>query len=167
MNESFLKIKDGKINFSCTQSFCKHSCCGPYSSISESLGNIDKRPFDEIVLTNEDYKRIYDAGFADHIEDGYSQEMKKTYHKMALESDGTCKAFINGKCAIQSIKPTLCTAFPFYFDMFSGLCAIKCEGFNDKYWTDIENLKPCFDAAKKMYEFWIEFYTEQHKDNKQ
>lgn len=160
MSENFLKIKDGKINFCCLQGFCQHSCCGPYSAISKSLGNIDKRPFDEIVLTDEDYKRIYDAGYADLIEDGFSPEMNKPYHKMALESDGTCKALVGGKCSIQSIKPTLCTAFPFYFDMFSGLCAIECDGFTDRYWTDINELKPCFDAAKAMYSFWIDFYTD-------
>lgn len=161
MSEDFLKIFDGKINFCCLKNYCQHSCCGPYSSISKSLGNIDHRPFDEIVLTDEDYDRIYKSGYADLIEDGVSEETGKSYHKMALETDGTCKAFVDGKCSIQSIKPTLCSAFPFYFDMFSGLCAIECDGFSDKYWTDIADLKPCFEAAKKMYEFWIKFYTEK------
>jgi Fe-S-cluster containining protein len=78
---------------------------------------------------------------------------------MSLEEDGACKAFKNGKCTINKIKPTLCKAFPFYFDMFTGLCAIYCEGFSDEYWTDLSEYQECFDAARKMYEFWIDFYT--------
>ncbi len=141
------------------KNYCQNSCCGPYSSISKNLDNIDKRPFDEIVLTSEDYDRIYKAGYAYLMEKGFSKETGKIYYKMALEPDGTCKAFVGGKCSIQKIKPTLCDAFPFYFDMFSGLCAIQCEGFSDKYWTELSSLKNCFISAKKMYEFWIDFYT--------
>ena len=50
-----MKIKDGKINFQCKAQNCKHSCCGPFDGISKELCSIDSRPFDEIVLTDEDY----------------------------------------------------------------------------------------------------------------
>ena len=154
-----LKIKDGKINFKCKAEQCEHSCCGPFCGITKELCSIDKRPFDEIVLTGEDYKTLYENGYADLIEEGYSEEMKKKYYKMALEPNGSCKAFVNGRCSIHSISPTLCKAFPFYFDMFSGLCAIQCEGFTEDVLTDLEDYKGYFDSAKKMYEFWLDFYT--------
>jgi Fe-S-cluster containining protein len=154
-----MKICDGKINFRCKKNYCKHSCCGPFAGITTELNNIDKRPFDEIVLTPEDYTVLYENGYANLIKEGYSKEMQKKYYKMALEDDGTCKAFVNGKCAIHDISPTLCKAFPFYFDMFSGLCAISCEGFDDNYWNDLDDFKINFEAAKKMYEFWIDFYS--------
>ena len=153
-----LKIKDGKINFCCQKHNCKNSCCGPFSGITKELSNIDKRPFDEIVLTPEDYRILYENGRLDLVEEGYSEEMKKPYYKMALEKDGTCKAFINGQCSIHDLSPTLCKAFPFYFDMFSGLCAIDCEGFSDEYWSDIKNYRSYFESAKKMYRFWLDFY---------
>lgn len=159
MTNNVIKIKDGKINFCCKMQYCTHSCCGPFAGITSELNSIDRRPFDEIVLTPEDYELLFSNGYADLIEEGYSPEMKKRYHKMALEADGTCKAFVDGKCSIHEISPTLCKAFPFYFDMFSGLCAISCEGFGDEHWTDLEQYRSNFEYAKKMYEFWLDFYT--------
>lgn len=160
-----MKIKDGKINFLCRMNFCNHSCCGPFSGITSELSNIDKRPFDEIVLTPEDYKILYENGYSDFIEESYSNEMKKKYYKMALEEDGACKAFKNGKCSIHNYSPTLCKAFPFYFDMFSGLCAINCDGFSDDTWVDLDDYADYFEHAKKMYEFWIDFYTKRSDNN--
>lgn len=159
MSNHSMKIKDGKINFCCKMHHCTHSCCGRFSGITSELDNIDNRPFDEIVLTSEDFQKLYENGYAYLIEEGYSEEMQKPYYKMALEPDGTCKALVNGKCSIHNINPTLCKAFPFYFDMFSGLCAIKCEGFSDEYWTDLADYQQNFEYAKKMYEFWLDFYT--------
>lgn len=160
MSDYELKIKDGKINFSCKMNGCKHTCCGPFAGISSELNNIDNRPFDEIVLTKEDYEEMCSNGYAEFIEEGISKINGKKYYKMALEEDGTCKAFVDGKCSIYKHSPTLCKAFPFYFDMFSGLCAISCEGFSDENWVDIENIKPFLESAKKMYRFWLDFYSE-------
>lgn len=161
-----LKIENGKINFQCRRELCRHSCCGPFAGITKDICNIDNRPFDEIVLTHEDYEKLYQNGYADLIEEGYSEGMKKSYHKMALEKDGTCKAWVNGQCAIHDFSPTLCKAFPFYFDMFSGLCAINCEGFTEECCSDVEDYRDYFENAKKMYEFWLEFYTEGESQGK-
>lgn len=159
MKDGSIKISDGKINFCCKMNYCTNSCCGPFHGITSHITNIEQRPFDEIVLTEEDYKILYQSGFADIIEDGYSEQMQKSYKRMTLKNDGTCKAFVDGRCCINEIKPTLCRAFPFYFDMFSGLCAIACEGFSDEYWAGLSTYNHCFEAARKMYEFWINFYT--------
>lgn len=154
-----MKIRDGKINFCCKMNYCQKSCCGPFAGITHELSSIDRRPFEEIVLTDEDYQQLYNSGYAELIEEGFSVEMQKKYYKMALESDGTCKALKNGKCSIYQVSPTLCKAFPFYFDMFSGLCAIECEGFSDDAWTRLDLYYDYFKHARKMYEFWLEFYT--------
>lgn len=154
-----VKIKNGMINFSCRKHLCQSSCCGPFSGIAADLTSIDNRPFEEIVLTPEDYERIYSAGYINLVEEAVSEHTGKKYFKMSLEPDGTCRALSNGLCTIHGIKPTLCQAFPFYFDMFSGLCAIDCEGFSDDYWTELSNCRYALIAAKKMYEFWLDFYT--------
>lgn len=154
-----VKIENGKINYSCRKHLCQSSCCGPFCGVSNDLVNLDERPFEEIVLTPEDYTRIYAAGYADLIEEGFSKVTGKKYFKMALEPNGTCRAFSRGLCSINDIKPTLCQAFPFYFDIFSGLCAVACEGFSDEHWTEVENCLSDIDAAKKMYAFWLEFYA--------
>lgn len=158
MPEHTVKIQNGQINFSCKMNYCVHSCCGPFSGVAANISSLDKRPFNEIVLTQADYQRLYKHGYADLVERGFSPETGKHYYKMALESNGSCKAFADGHCCINSFKPTLCKAFPFYFDMFSGLCAINCEGFTDDYWTDLSALSGCFEAAREMYAFWIDFY---------
>lgn len=154
-----LKIKDGKINFKCCQSNCKHTCCGPFSGISQELKSLDNRPFDEIVLTPEDYERISSSGFENFTEKAVSPVTGKEYYRMALEKNGTCKAFVDGKCSIYKVSPTLCKAFPFYYDMFAGLCAISCEGFSDDVWVDLEDIEPFLNSAKKMYQFWLDFYS--------
>lgn len=164
MKNHVLKIRDGKINFCCKMQYCSHNCCGPFAGITETLDSIDHRPFDEIVLTQEDYDTLYKHGYSNLIDEGYSAETGKQYFKMALETDGTCKAFVDGRCLIHRISPTLCKAFPFYFDMFSGLCAINCEGFSDDDWMDMGECTPYFEAAKRMYAFWIDFYTDRKED---
>lgn len=156
--ENKLKFKDGKINFRCKTCNCQHSCCGPFAGISSELTNIDRRPFDEIVLTQEDYKNIIEAGYSDLVEEGISAFNGKKYYKMALKEDGTCKALKDGKCSIYKVSPTLCKAFPFYYDIFSGLCAIDCEGFSDENWVEVEQFEGFFDSARKMYLFWLDFY---------
>ena len=153
-----MKIDNGKINFRCRMDHCDHSCCGPFEGISGELSNLDNRPFKEIVLTLEDYERLYQSGHADLIEEDISPATGKRYYKMALMPDGTCKALINGRCSIHNISPTLCKAFPFYFDMFSGLCAINCDGFDEDRWADLQEFEPYFENARKMYAFWLDFY---------
>lgn len=157
---AFMKIKDGKINFRCKAEHCQHSCCGPFDGISHELCSIDHRPFDEIVLTDEDYRILCEHDCASLVEEGYSAVAQKSYYKMALEKDGTCKAWKDGRCSIHDFSPTLCQAFPFYFDMFAGLCAIECEGFSDDCWTDLEEYREFIDRAKKMYAYWMDFYAE-------
>ena len=159
---SSVKIKDGKINFRCRMDKCTHSCCGPFEGISKEICNIDSRPFDEIILTDEDYHAMCEHGCEELVEQGYSEVMKKPYYKMALEKDGTCKAWKDGKCTIHDFSPSLCQAFPFYFDMFSGLCAIECEGFAENNpMTDLSVFDRSIDKARKMYEYWLEFYSRQ------
>lgn len=159
MCQNEIEIKNGKINFICKQSNCQHSCCGPFTGISSELKSVDNRPFSEIVLTDEDYALVCENGYEHLTEVGFSEFNKKTYHKMSLKDDGTCKALVDGKCSIYKVSPTLCKAFPFYFDMFSGLCAISCEGFSDENSVDLEEVKPFLKNAEKMYRFWLDFYS--------
>lgn len=157
--ENKLKICDGKVNFRCKGQNCKHNCCGPFAGISNELTNIDNRPFDEIILLPEDVARFRENGREDLIEEGISPINGKKYYKIALKEDGTCKALKDGRCSIYQFSPVLCKAFPFYFDMFSGLCAIDCEGFSDDNWAPLEEFDSYIDCAKKMYRFWMDFYS--------
>ena len=72
--------------------------------ISDELNNIDSRPFDEIVLTPEDYRVLYQNGYANLIEESYSEAMNKTYYKMALEKDGSIIITLINRAQIKGRK---------------------------------------------------------------
>jgi len=102
-------------------------------------------------LTDDDASRLLAAGCSHLIE-----PTEPGHYRMKLLEDGTCTAFIDGRCSIHKIKPTLCRAFPFYVDMFVGLCGVtECPGF-DSGWTKVEDLQEEVQAAKEMYSFWLD-----------
>jgi Fe-S-cluster containining protein len=146
-----VQVIDGKINFACLREDCPSSCCGPFGGVQSGIDSIEGRPFSEIVLTTEDANRINAAGYSHLIE-----LTDAKHYRMKLLEDGTCSALRDGRCSIHKIKPTLCRAFPFYVDMFVGLCGVtECPGFGSG-WTKMENLKEEINAAKGMYSFWLD-----------
>lgn len=146
-----VEIKDGRINFACLKEECPNSCCGPFGGVQRGIDSIEGRQFSEIVLTEDDTKRLLASGCAQLIEHSAGGN-----YRMKLQSDGSCIAFKNGRCSIHTIKPTLCRAFPFYVDMFVGLCGVtECPGFGSG-WTKVEDLQNEVKAAKDMYSFWLE-----------
>jgi Fe-S-cluster containining protein len=147
---SKLEIAAGKINFACLKEKCPTPCCGPFGGVQRGIDSVDGRKFNEIVLTPEDTTRLLEGGCAHLIE-----RTADGGHRMRLHEDGTCIAFVNGLCSIHTVKPTLCRAFPFYVDMFVGLCGCTdCPGFG-KGWTPLEQLEPEIQAAEEMYSFWL------------
>lgn len=151
--ESELKkvvLVEGKVNFVCLRERCPSSCCGPFGGVQRGITSIEGREFFEIVLIDNDYVRIVEGGYSHLIERGRDGK-----HRMALLPDGSCCAFSQGRCTINKIKPSLCRAFPFYVDMFVGLCGVTvCPGFGAG-WSSIEDLRDEVAAAKRMYEFWL------------
>jgi Fe-S-cluster containining protein len=149
-----VEIKDGKINFACLKEECPSSCCGPFGGVQRGIDSVEGRQFSEIVLTDEDTKRLISSGCSHLVELTNSGK-----YRMKLHQDGTCTAFKDGRCSIHSIKPTLCRAFPFYVDMFVGLCGVtECPGFGSG-WTQITRLKSEIQASKDMYQFWLDSIT--------
>ncbi len=148
---SKLAVVDGKINFVCLREKCPDPCCGPFGGVQRGIDSVDGRGFHEIALTKEDTRRLLEAGCSDLIECVADDRWR-----MKTLEDGTCSAFKDGLCSIHKVKPTLCQAFPFYVDMFVGLCGVtNCSGFG-KGWTDMRDLKGEVEAAKEMYAFWLD-----------
>jgi len=146
-----VQINEGKINFTCLQDACPSSCCGPFGGVQRGIDSVEGRRFSDIVLTAQDAQRIVEAGFS-HL----TESVDEGKFRMRLQEDGTCTAFRNGICTIHKVKPTLCRAFPFYVDMFVGLCGVTaCPGFGAG-WTKIEDLQDEVKAAKEMYTFWLD-----------
>lgn len=151
-----VEIKNGKINFVCLIDKCPNSCCGPFGGVQRGIDSIDGIEFSEIVITNSDSKKIIASGYSLYIE-----LCGDKYYKMKLLEDGTCSAFINGRCAIHLVKPTICRAFPFYIDMFVGLCVTTtCPGFGAG-WTNLDNLETEINSTKEMYDFWLSQTSER------
>jgi len=146
-------IVDGQINYSCLVGDCPSSCCGPFGGVKSGLDSLDGIDFSEIILTPNDSDKIITSGNVHFVE-----LTDKGYYRMKLHSDGACTAFINGKCSIHTVKPSICRAFPFYIDMFVGLCTVSgsCPGCGGEAWTNLNDLSLEISAAKDMYEFWIE-----------
>jgi Fe-S-cluster containining protein len=153
-----VEIVEGKINFACLKEECPNSCCGPFGGVQRGIDSVEGRDFSEIVLTPEDSKRLIASGCSHLIE----LTGKKKY-RMKLHEDGTCIAFKDGRCSIHNIKPTVCRAFPFYVDMFVGLCGITdCPGFGSG-WTKIEKLSAEIQASKEMYQYWLDSIAPDEK----
>jgi Fe-S-cluster containining protein len=147
--------------FKCLQNNCLKSCCGSFSGISKKLISLDGRPFSEIVLTDDDAKIFIENGLENFIEVGYSKTYNRYYKRMLTDPDGNCISYKSGRCSIYEFRPTLCKAFPFYFDAFAGLCVINCAGVILTN-TDIEDCKSYIEEARKMYYFWLDFYSKNH-----
>jgi hypothetical protein len=147
-----VKIANGKINYSCLMGDCPSSCCGPFGGVQSGLDSVNGTEFSEITLTTNDSDKIINAGYAHLIE-----LTEKDYYRMKLKPDSACVAFIDGKCSIHSIKPSICKAFPFYIDMFVGLCTVSgsCPGCGGDGWTDLKDISEEISSAKDMYDFWL------------
>lgn len=153
-----VEIKDGRINFVCLREECPHSCCGPFGGVQRGIESIEGRGFSEIILTPADYSRLASAGKL-HL-----AEKAGTHYRMRLTEDGTCSAFKDGRCSIHQVKPTVCRAFPFYVDMFVGLCAVTtCPGFGAG-WTPVADLAEEIQASKKMYQHWLDEIADETAD---
>lgn len=154
-----VEIANGKINFACLQADCPKSCCGPFGGVQRGIVSIDGRAFSEIVLTQSDADSLLNAGFAHLLE--YLEPGK---YRMRTLGDGTCCALKDGLCTVNENKPTVCRAFPFYVDMFVGLCAItECPGFGVG-WTRVSDLRPEVSAARSMYSYWLDVINSGHDD---
>lgn len=152
-----IETRDGRINFVCLREECPHSCCGPFGGVQRGIESIEGREFSEILLTPDDYRKLAAAGRL-HL-----TEKVGNRYRMRLLEDGACSALKGGMCSIHDTKPTVCRAFPFYVDMFVGLCAVTtCPGFGAG-WTPVADLVGEIEASKKMYQHWLDQISTDEK----
>lgn len=143
-----------KYQFRCKKELCKTECCGAYTGASNTLYPLSRRTFQDIILTNEDLKVISESKFRE-----YSYVDEEGIGHIYTDTDGRCKAFGDGKCLINEVKPTICKAYPLYLDMFIGLCVAKeCPAVSAE--QGIENYKNEIVSFLKMCEFWMNYYRD-------
>lgn len=146
-------MEDIIFKFICKRENCEQQCCSSFEGFSQHLRPIESRFFSEIILTSVDIKALTDNGFSKYI---YTKKDGNSYLKTT--PTGICCAYTNGNCAINDFKPTICKAYPFYLDMFSGLCAIRnCPGISYQE-TAINDYKNELNSLLDIYEHWIKYY---------
>lgn len=139
----------------CDSKKCKNNCCAVFDGISTHLtpfGGSFK--FSDIILSIEDYRLLCENDHIDLIEIGNNGLIK-----LKTSDNGLCSAFKNGKCTIYDYRPTVCRAYPFYIDMFAGLCTIKdCCAAPQK--GNIVDFLDDIKAVISVYKKWITYYEQ-------
>ena len=150
-----VEIRDGRVNFRCLADQCPTPCCGPFQGLGRDVTPCFVSSFADLYLLDEDLTRLIDAGRADLVEHGPQG------YKLKLQPDSSCAAFQNGLCSIHQLRPAVCRAFPFDFDLFAGLVMIsKCPGVNAG-WSEPHELAEAVTALRSVYQRWITANTEQ------
>jgi Fe-S-cluster containining protein len=169
---------DRRVPFVCLGSGCPNTCCGPFHGTralaalisAHELGDVILGPCDpreedaaeeisvfaQIRLMDRDIMRLQGAGL-DGLIVRRGLSAKPTYY-LRLRSDGTCAALSGDRmCTIYVARPTLCRAFPFYFDLFAGLSMVEsCPGVGAGESTIME-VRESIRAAVEMYESWLAY----------
>jgi Fe-S-cluster containining protein len=111
--------------------------------------------FAHIRLTDEDVDRLRSAGL-ERMMVYRSGDESGHRHYLRLNPDGSCAALSpEHRCTIHPSRPTICRAFPFYFDLFAGLCMVEaCPGVGGEP-QPLSALQEEIRAAATMYEFWL------------
>lgn len=140
----------------CKGSNCKNNCCLAFNGISDRIKPFGKDvAFSDIILSKDDYDRLLKNGHHELVEEGTNG-----FYKLKTSPEGVCSAFIDGKCKIYSCRPTVCRAYPFYIDMFAGLCTIRdCCACPDD--DEINKYRDDIAAVISVYKMWIALYEEK------
>lgn len=163
-----------KLPFVCLGSECPNTCCGPFhgtralqaalthADLGAVLLGINDPPEPEgvvsifalIRLSDTDLRWLQDAGLDRMVVRRGTMEQPAYYLK--IREDGTCAALDSDRrCKIYAHRPTLCRAFPFYFDLFAGLSMVSsCPGV-DAGQSTVGELQTEILAAVEMYELWL------------
>lgn len=139
---------------------CKNNCCLAFNGISDRIIPFNNEiGFSDIILSEDDYNNIIDNGHQEFVEISTNG-----LPRIKTSPDGICSAFIDGKCSIYGCRPMVCRAYPFYIDMFAGLCTIKdcCAAPDD---CDINKYADDIKAVISVYKTWIQMYEKKLKEN--
>jgi len=148
-------VQDGRVNFKCLAEKCQTPCCGPFAGLDHGMAPCFVTSFSDLYLLEEDIDRLLAAGRGDlleHSEHGF---------RLRLRPDLSCAAFQDGLCSIHTIRPAICRAFPFDFDIFAGLVLIsKCPGVNAG-WSEPEDFRDAIEALQSVYRRWMVFTSDR------
>ncbi len=118
------KMDDSIGQNKCLGAKCPNHCCSEkFIGLSASLEYDDVIDSGMPLLSEEEYKKILDAGKEEYVSIIDGKPYLKVY------DDNLCAAFKDGKCLIYDVRPDVCKIYPFYFDQSCGFCKDKnCPG---------------------------------------
>ena len=137
------KNKNGEqeINWICLKEKCPENCCGYFKDRLPNYRSIKGIKHDEILILPEEVI---------NMTQNYINN-KKNSHYLKLKKNRSCPFFANGKCNQFDIRPSVCRAYPFYIDLFTGLnIDITYPGVG-KGWTKIGAIKPALKSLIRCY----------------
>ena len=135
---------------------CSNNCCLEFSGISDRLTPFDSSiHFSDIILSQDEYDNLIMHGYQQFVDVSNNK-----FRAIKTSEDGVCSAFLNGKCQIYDLRPALCKAYPFYIDMFAGLCVINdCEAVPKE--CNMTNYTEAISSAISAYKNWIYYYERE------
>jgi Fe-S-cluster containining protein len=140
------KHGEQEINWICLKENCPENCCGYFRDRLPNYKSIKGIQHDEILILPKEISSLSNK----HI------IKKKGNHYLKLKKNRSCPFFANGKCNQFDIRPSVCRAYPFYIDLFTGLnIDITCPGIRGG-WTRIETIKPALMSLIRCYKKHIE-----------
>ena len=138
-----------KVQFQCMGKSCPKNCCCEFDGFHSLLLPLCGVSHRDIVLLTKDVEALESLSKEDLI------VRKEGYCFLRTHDNGLCYAYVDGGCSIYEHRPILCRAYPFYFDLFTGLCLDKsCPGVGKGH-TCPEDLWQYYESAKKVYRFWL------------
>lgn len=148
-SNSILQSEGQVVNWRCLGAECPNNCCGPFTGLQASLKPISNVSHSDIILLPEDMERLLKISRKDLVKKQGSNCF------LRVKQDGTCYALAQGRCTIYDSRPTLCRAYPFYIDLFTGVSIhTTCPGIG-RGMTPLDEIRPYLKAAKTVYDFWL------------
>ncbi len=134
---------------------CPNNCCGNnFVGLANAFKHSNGDLFNQILLSDDELEAIVNNFGDEYIE--YIDGMPF----VALNKDRSCKAFINGKCAIYNARPDVCKLYPYYFDPFGGIFIDKnCADFEE----DEIDKKDIFDLINKRIKLFATIEGKKHE----
>lgn len=105
------KHGEQEINWICLKENCPENCCGYFRDRLPNYLSIKGIKHDEILILPKEISGILNKYIV----------KKKGNHYLKLKKNRFCPIFANGKCNQFDIRPSVCRAYPFYIDLFTGL----------------------------------------------
>nr|VFJ91610.1 MAG: Fe-S-cluster containining protein [Candidatus Kentron sp. LFY] len=138
------------VSFECLCEDCAVNCCGPFDGVAPNLQSTQGIKHTKIILLPQDVEQLEEISRDDLI------STENGFRFMKTHEDGRCHAFIGGKCEVYHHRPTVCRAYPLYFDMFTGLCVdTNCPGIDNKESINSSGMSHFYDDLVKVYKYWV------------